>query len=565
MSRLVGRLVDSQTGRPVEGALVELTALARRALSDSTGTFTFLDVPAGTYGVHIQHIAYGEQTSEIQVRDVHTTVVALGLTPVAIEVAPLDVAIEFRPRYLEERGFYERRARGIGTFFDPQFVERWSAGSFASFFGSGGRREGVGGSRGFMGLIEDMSPGFGSATCLGGQPVIYLDGRKRSRLFLADMSTYEVGAVEAYSGTGGTPVFALDPDAGCGVIAIWTNRWRGRTDRIDPEEVELCTPERDGGTAIEGVVRDEFTEVLLPGARVTARVRETREQRSAREVEVFADIEGRYRVCDVPRDGFVTLRASALDESREFQELTADAPLIRRDLQLPVSGPGRMLGRVVDGQTKRPVSAASVAVSGTRFQTLTDEMGYFALDEVLPGDHLIEIRHLGYEPLVRPVSVFADRTLDVRVELSVNPIEVEPLVVTTLRNRRLELRGFYDRQRWGQRLGLGAFVSQEEIERRNPIRISHLIGDVQGIELNCRGSARGCQIGSTRGVGCDQLDVFINGSLALGRGRADGVSIDELVRPTEIAAMEVYPSAASVPAEFTGLSGRCGAIVIWTR
>jgi hypothetical protein len=61
------------------------------------------------------------------------------------------------------------------------------------------------------------------------------------------------------------------------------------------------------------------------------------------------------------------------------------------------------------------------------------------------------------------------------------------------------------------------------------------------------------------------MSVYVDGSLALGAGRRDPVSIDELVRPGEIAAVEVYPSAASVPAEYTGTTGRCGAVVIWTR
>ncbi len=562
MSRVVGRLADAQTGEPIEQALVTLAPLQRRALSDSTGTFAFFDIPPGPYVLRVQHVAYGDQITQFDVLDVQSTVIAVTLTPVAIAVAPIDVQIEFRPRYLEDRGFYDRRAHGVGTFYDPRFVERWSVGSWARLSRPG--RQARGDDPGFLRLITEMSPPLGSAGCLGGAPVIYLDGRKVALSFIEDMSTWEVGAVEVYSDTHGVPDFALDPEAACGVFAIWTNRWRRESRAVVPErEVELCVPSGEG-VVIEGVVRDRFTGVLLPGAKIQTTVRESREQREAGGGSVLADREGRYRVCDIPRGHIVTLQATAADRLGNQLQFPADEPLMEKNLEIRLSGPGRVVGRVVDRSTEKPIATASVVVTGSGVQTMTDEQGYFSLRE-LPGDHLVEIRHLSYEPLIRPISVVADRTIDLRVELSADPIQVEPIVVTTLRVRRLEMRGFYDRRQWGERTGQGAFFAQEQIEQRAPVQISHLVGDVPGIELDCSGSSRGCLIGSTRGFGCDQLDVFVNGSLTIGRGRGDPATIDEIVRPHEISAVEVYPSASSVPAEFTGLSGRCGAVVIWTR
>ncbi len=558
MSRVVGRLADSQTGEAIDQALVTLAPLQRRTLSDSTGTFAFFDVPPGPYVLRVQHVAYGDQVTQFDVLDVQSTVIAVTLTPVAIAVAPIDVQIEFRPRYLEDRGFYDRRAHGVGTFYDPRFVERWSVGAWARL--GGPSRSG----RGFLGLLRDMSPRFGSAGCFSGVPIIYIDGRKAAPAAVEEISTWEVGAVEVYSDTHGVPDFALDPESACGVFAIWTNRWRRETPaELAAREVELCVPS-GAGVVIEGLVRDRFTGVLLPGARIQTTVRESQAQREARGGSVLADREGRYRVCDIPRGHVVTLQATAADRLGNQLQFAADEPLLEKNLEIRLSGPGRVVGRVIDRSTGRPIGTASIVVTGSGAQTMTDEQGYFSLQE-LPGDHLVQIHHLSYEPLTRPISVVADRTVDLRVELSADPIEVEPIVVTTLRVRRLETRGFYDRRQWGERTGQGAFFAQEEIEERAPVQISHLVGDVPGIEINCSGSSRGCLIGSTRGFGCDQLDVFVNGSLTIGRGRGDPATIDEIVRPHEISAIEVYASASSVPAEFTGLSGRCGAVVIWTR
>jgi hypothetical protein len=41
--------------------------------------------------------------------------------------------------------------------------------------------------------------------------------------------------------------------------------------------------------------------------------------------------------------------------------------------------------------------------------------------------------------------------------------------------------------------------------------------------------------------------------------------IDELVNPTSVAAMEVYPRAVQAPPQYQSLNGVCGVILIWTK
>ncbi|MFV1988336.1 MAG: hypothetical protein ACC682_13730, partial [Gemmatimonadota bacterium] len=189
---------------------------------------------------------------------------------------------------------------------------------------------------------------------------------------------------------------------------------------------------------------------------------------------------------------------------------------------------------------------------------------------VLPGDQVLEIEHLGFAPMAEVVSIVADRTVDLNIQMSANPIELEPLVVTAVRDRRLEIRGFYDRRTWGDRTGLGQFLSIEDIERRSPSAVTSLLREFPGIEVRCSGT-RDCQVRTTRASGCREVNIYLNGTLTLGEGRsgpaarASGISIDELVRPFEIAGLEIYTGAGSVPAEFSGTTGRCGAIAIWTK
>jgi len=45
-----------------------------------------------------------------------------------------------------------------------------------------------------------------------------------------------------------------------------------------------------------------------------------------------------------------------------------------------------------------------------------------------------------------------------------------------------------------------------------------------------------------------------------------GAELDEVIHPTDIAAIEFYPSSAGVPAQYLERQNRlCGLVLVWTR
>lgn len=563
-TRVTGKVLDAGTGAPVDRAFLTLSPTSRRTLSDSVGRFVLPDVPPGLYRMEIQHIGYADRMVEFEVQGRGTTHVEVRLTTQPIALEPLRVEVDYRPRYLERQGFYERMEQGAGTFFDPAWVERWNVGI-------------VNGDD-FLERIKQFAPSFSpiaklfSASCSG--PLVYVDGVRDpagSASLLSELAAHEIGAVETYPGFYGVPDFVDYEASKCGAIAIWTRRWETAAERQRRREgrpIDLCVPRLgEGEITVEGLVRDEFTDVLLPGATVRAVVRENGSP--AGERQTTADHDGWYRFCDLPADAEISLHVRVAHYQGTSHPVAEDAPTVRRrDLEIRIAGPGRVAGRVVDAESDRPVAGATVGVRGSGLTALTDAQGHFMLEEVAPGDHVIEFAHLGFETLADTVSVLADRTIDVRAELSIDPIELEPMVVTTVRSRRLEVRGFYERRRWSERTGRAAFFSEGEIERRRPVRVSQLIADVPGVRLDCSGG-RGCAVVSGTLPACGELSVYIDGTVVIRTGESTGnprpMRIDDFVHPSDVAGVEVYTGPASLPAEFSGSTGRCGAVVIWTK
>lgn len=280
-----------------------------------------------------------------------------------------------------------------------------------------------------------------------------------------------------------------------------------------------------------------------------------------------AGSDGRLVFC-VP-DGVVhaTLSAEFGDASSDETEVNvrfAAARDVVLRLRVASVENGRLLGTVTDALSNAPVTAAAVSLRGRSQEVQTDRQGGFILSEVPVGVYELSVRHLGYAPLRHMVNVARGATTDVQIGLVPAPLEMEPLVATAVRLRRLEIKGFYERKHWGELLGLGAFYTVADIERRNPRIISDMIMEETSIRRVCGLGSRTCKLYTTRlatGFGSRCLmKIYLDGILISEEGEAD-----LWVSPVEIAGVEVFKGAASLPAEFTGPGSRCGVVAIWTK
>ncbi|MGE3618559.1 MAG: carboxypeptidase regulatory-like domain-containing protein, partial [Gemmatimonadales bacterium] len=60
--RIVGRVVDGETGQPVAGAILSVVGAQARAQSGVDGRYVLADVPAGPQSVRVTFIGYTAKT-----------------------------------------------------------------------------------------------------------------------------------------------------------------------------------------------------------------------------------------------------------------------------------------------------------------------------------------------------------------------------------------------------------------------------------------------------------------------------------------------------------------------
>jgi hypothetical protein len=261
-----------------------------------------------------------------------------------------------------------------------------------------------------------------------------------------------------------------------------------------------------------------------------------------------------------------TLTAACLLLFAAGTPLAAQAELTEPDQVERVAGPLMLLGFVVDAESRDPIRTATVALEGTPIATTTDERGAFHIRPPAPGPHVLQIRHIGFAPARVGVGAREAETTVVTIALQVRPVPVAELRVHA--ERALEPLPGFERRR---RRGIGHLMTRADIDAQRPARTTDIFNGVPGVAvirsylgpvLRMRGAAPVFHRGEV--YEC-QVQYLIDGAPAYAVHPSEPIMIDQVVRPIDIEALEIYRSSSEVPAEFRRAGSDCGVVVIWTR
>jgi len=223
-----------------------------------------------------------------------------------------------------------------------------------------------------------------------------------------------------------------------------------------------------------------------------------------------------------------------------------------------------VVGVVVDTEG-RPLANAQVVV-GSGLQATTQSSGHFRLDGVPAGIQLLEVHFVGYHAFQVVLEVQPEELIRVELTLTVDPVALEEVRASATGGLSPELQGFHQRRSRGN----GHFFTREQITRMQPRSFTDVLRRVPGLQIHNAsgpfGNSQVVQMGRATGIaGQRQCPVlfYMNGAPF---PVSTDVGINTFIRPEDIAAIEVYSGASSVPAQFHSANhnSRCGVIVIWT-
>lgn len=214
----------------------------------------------------------------------------------------------------------------------------------------------------------------------------------------------------------------------------------------------------------------------------------------------------------------------------------------------------------IDGVVRDTAGApvAYAEVTGASGRVLSDSAGIFRLGDLPAGRTVLQVRRIGFRAASWVGVTRAGEAAQVVVTLTPVARDLQAVVVeATGGGLARQMRGFYQRR---QRHG-GHFLTREQIAPHDDSRMSDLLrARVPGVSLS--GAGPGPTRLRLRNQRCAPM-VWIDGAST----PAGEFDVD-VIQPFTIAAIEVYPGTATVPAEFRTSFGRdnCGGtIVFWSR
>ncbi len=232
----------------------------------------------------------------------------------------------------------------------------------------------------------------------------------------------------------------------------------------------------------------------------------------------------------------------------------------------------RMVVRVFDAAAK-PVPYAWVTIKDG-VSRVADDSGRAVFNEPARDSLQLLVRRIGFDPFYDWVDRSADG--DYPILLRQLPRSIQGLQVTARANTPLGRSGFYDRV---QRVQAGAYtarmITPEELEMRNPIRLTQLLRGESTVSVS-RVGIDGTML-TGRGGNC-AMSILLDGMRVTGTFEeilenrinpppmSSLMSVDNLIQMQSVAAIEIYASVNSIPAELQRTAGnvQCGLVAVWT-
>lgn len=350
-----------------------------------------------------------------------------------------------------------------------------------------------------------------------------------------------------------------------------------------------CAWFKDGRGALTGYVRERYRRTPLPQSRVRVSWPASGDVPGG-EVMAVTDIDGIYRICEIPANVPMTAEADFLglivrtsglivgpNESRrrdfEIDAIGVGKDKVKLDRQARerlIDGETDVQGRLTDADSSDPVEGALVQIRNHDEVALTGRDGLFVFRDVQAGIRVVDVQHLVYGEQTTEILLTRGGATDIEVQVRQVAVELDPIVVTVRKQTRLDKRAVslgtrkdvLVREQIAE-LARTAIDAGDLLRRFPGVRVRSI--DIGGERLLCVNRGRGGRDRSSltsaleisRGApGCDTLPVFVDGQPMMSPERILG-----MMSPEDFESIELVTSTQA--AAYPGAQN--GAIVIYTR
>ncbi len=224
-ARLAGT-IRGANGRPIIGAHVSVMGSESATLTNESGGFVLVDLPAGSQTVQARALGFVPERATVQLlsgEGAHQNVATLTLTTLRAVLDTIRVTAS-RVFVVDVNGFEGRKRAGIGHFVDRAKIDRQQPLNASDMLRMIPSVHVLPAAIGMFGRVVAMRTPFGGGLC---QPDLYVDGMYFSsgtaeldELVLPD----EIDGIEVYTRQTQAPMQYANRKNGCGSLVVWTRK-----------------------------------------------------------------------------------------------------------------------------------------------------------------------------------------------------------------------------------------------------------------------------------------------------------------------------------------------------
>ncbi len=244
---------------------------------------------------------------------------------------------------------------------------------------------------------------------------------------------------------------------------------------------------------------------------------------------------------------------------------------------VPAAFPQSVSGRVTERTSGAPVRSAGLVLFDSKghvqMAALADSAGHYRITTSKAGSYTLKVNGPGLATLeTAPIQLTAGSESIVDVTLSLGATKLDNVVVTGKKvvDAPPGNRHKYDQFLLRRQLGIGTFITREQIESHPAAHTPAIFSQIAGLKVRQFGTewdirSQRCPAKLEGGSNTRSMDdddptfpmLFIDGM------RVKGLSFLNSISPAQIEGIEVYQGAAQLPPEAKG--NACAAIFIWLK
>ena len=225
---------------------------------------------------------------------------------------------------------------------------------------------------------------------------------------------------------------------------------------------------------------------------------------------------------------------------------------------------------VVTNANGLPLKGVELSIANSAIKVTSNDSGVYIFESPPTGRVRVLARRIGFKPMEKGFKVEPGQNRQLDFSLEGVPEMLDSVLVMTQQGGTSRMAEFWNRRQ----LGIGAFVTRADIERRKPYNSTDLLRNVTGVRVIGDDNPMGRPVITMGRTGIGMRNYRNAASLA-GDCRVnyyvDGMWVPagtfhpDDISPVSIEAIEVYRGASEIPPRFRARETACGLIVIWTR